>query len=56
MIQLAQVEPPYASRCYKIIEAILNKIEDYEIRNSILGELKNNNPWINKNYSCLMLY
>lgn len=50
MIQLAQVEPTYASRCYKIIEAILNKIEDDEIRKSILGELKNKNPWINKNY------
>lgn len=50
MIQLAQVEPTYASRCYKIIEAILNKTEDKEIRNSILGELKNKNSWINKNY------
>lgn len=50
MIQLAQVEPIYASRCYKVIEAILSKTEDKEIRASIIDELNNKNLWINNNY------
>ena len=50
MIQLAQVDPTYASRCYRIIEAIINQTESDEMREVILNEVKSKSVWINKNF------
>lgn len=50
MLQLACLEPIFASRCYKVIIEILNLIDDDNKKDEIMCLLKSKNDFINKTY------
>ena len=50
MMQLSCLEPLYASRCYKVIEAILEKSKGTQNFEDIIGELQNKEEFINESY------
>ncbi len=51
MMQLSCLEPLFASRCYKVIEAILEKSQGTQNFNDIILEMKNKCTYVNKSYN-----
>jgi len=51
MIQLSCLEPLLASRCYKVIAAILDKSDGLSRREEIIEELQKKSSYINKSYN-----
>ncbi len=50
MLQLACLEPIFASRCYRVIIAILELIEDGDEKEEIINLIKTKNDFINATY------
>lgn len=50
MLQLACLEPIFASRCYKVIIEILNLMEDDDKKDEVIALLKSKNNFINSTY------
>lgn len=50
MLQLACLEPIFASRCYRVIISILQLIDDVDEKERVIGLIKSKSDYINSTY------